>query len=318
MQMLNTRWFQWLMVLAMQVLCVSVVAASRTSAAPANNWGANFMPNVSVTDQNGRELKFYDDVVKDRVVVINFVYTVCKDMCPLVTARLALLQEKLGDLVGRDIHFVSISIDPVQDTPEKLKQFADAFGVGPGWTFLTGTPENINKIRHKLGERSRALIEHRNELLLGNDRTGEWGRDSAFTDLEILANHVRDMDPKWLHRVRGLPDAMPDPSVAVDELPGQILFQKTCGSCHTLGKGQRVGPDLAGLLTRRDRAWVKEYMMAPQAMRARGDPIALELSARYRAVRMPNLGLSDNDVADLMHYLDVKSAPTPGHAIRHH
>jgi protein SCO1 len=306
------------MTVMLAAIFIGCFGEARTVAAPANEWGANFMPNVPVVDQNGRTLKFYDDVIKDRIVVINFAYTVCKDMCPLVTARLALLQDKLGDLVGRDIHFVSISIDPVRDTPQQLKQFSDAFGVGPGWTFLTGTPEHINQIRKKLGERSRSLNEHRNELLLGNDRTGEWGRDSAFSDLEVLSNNVRNMDPKWLHRARGLPDAMPALTTSVDELPGQMLFQKTCGSCHTIGKGQRVGPDLAGLLARRDRAWVKEYMMAPDVVRKRGDPIAQELAAQYRAVRMPNLRLSDSDVADLMHYLDVKSDPVIGHTIPHH
>ncbi len=305
-------------IMAALLICVGiwVADASDVRAAATNEWGANFMPNVPVVDQHGRALKFYDDVIKDKIVVINFAYTVCKDMCPLVTARLALLQERLVGLVGRDIHFVSISIDPSRDTPEKLKQYAEAFAVGPGWTFLTGTPDNINLIRKKLGERSSRITEHRNELLLGNDRTGEWGRDSAFADLEVLATNVRNMDPDWLHRVRGPPDAMPEPSVAIDELPGQVLFQKACASCHAFGK-DRVGPNLTGVLTRRDRDWIKDYLLDPDAMKARGDPVAQELSEKYRAVRMPNLGLSPDDVADLMDYLEVKST-VPTHQQQSH
>lgn len=272
-----------------------------------SHWGRGYLPNVPVIDQDGRTLKFYDDVIKDKIVVVSFIYTVCKDICPLLTARLSLLQEQLGDQVGRDFFFVSISIDPETDTPDRLKQYANAFRLGPGWTFLTGTKADIDLIRYKLGERSRTLAEHRKEILLGNDRTGEWARDSAFSDLVVLANNVRDMDPAWLHGNRE-PDTITEANVTTaTNQPGQTLFLKTCGSCHTVGKGNRVGPDLLGLLERRDRPWVTRYMMAPEVLRAQQDPTAMELAQRYRAVRMPNLGLSEDDVADLLHFVESQS-----------
>jgi cytochrome oxidase Cu insertion factor (SCO1/SenC/PrrC family) len=99
-----------------------------------NKWGASYFPNLPVIDQNGRTLKFYDDVIKGKIVIISFIYTTCQDACPLTTARLVQLADKLektGAVVGRDLFFVSMSVDPNNDTPERLKAFADAFDMGP-------------------------------------------------------------------------------------------------------------------------------------------------------------------------------------------
>ncbi len=274
-------------------------------------WGDGYLPNVPVVDQDGRTLSFYDDVIKNRVVVVSFIYTTCRDLCPLMTARLARLQDLLGTSVGKDIFFVSISIDPERDTPEKLKEHADAFRTGPGWTFLTGRREDIDVIRYRLGERSRGLTDHRNQILLGNDRTRNWAHDSAFSDLNTLASNVRAMDPAHLHAaVASRPattggEAEKKPA---HDVPGQALFAKTCASCHTIGRGERVGPDLAGLLQRRTRAWVADYLAAPNLVRKRQDPVAVELAQRYRAVRMPNLALSADDIEDVLTYLEVHGA----------
>ena len=171
--MLRVRMFglALLAVLAMSCLC-AIGAQAR--------WGKGYLPNATVITHDGKTLQFYDDLIKDKIFVISFLFTTCKDICPLATARLAELQEKLGDSMGRDIFFYSISIDPETDTPERLKQYADAFRAGPGWLFLTGKPEDIHAIRYKLGDRSQVLSEHRNEVLLGNGATGEWARNNAL------------------------------------------------------------------------------------------------------------------------------------------
>src|SRR5258706_7136339 len=137
-------------------------------------WGKEYLPNVPVVDQDGNTFRFYDDLVKGKKVIINFIFTTCTDVCPLTTARLAVLQEKLADSVGLDYFMYSITLDPEHDTPEQLKRHTEAFHVKPGWRFLTGNPRDIAEIRYKLGERSRVLTEHRHELLLGNDAYGEW------------------------------------------------------------------------------------------------------------------------------------------------
>src|SRR5215472_14309648 len=144
--------------------------AQTTSQRPSNRWVANYFPNLPVIDQNGRTLNFYDDVIKGKIVVISFIYTTCQDLCPLTTAKMAQIEDKLDGAVGRDLFFISMSVDPENDTPERLKAFADAFDVGPGWLFLTGKLADIRVINRKLGDRSdRNLSDHRNEIVLGND-----------------------------------------------------------------------------------------------------------------------------------------------------
>ena len=270
------------------------------------HWGEGYIPNVPVVSQDGRSLLFYDDVLKGKISIISFIYTSCRDICPVVTARLSQLEDKLGDAAGRDYFFVSISIDPTKDTPDKLKEYSKAFGAGPNWLFLTGNVKDIDAIRHRLGERSRALTEHRNEVLLFNDRTGEWERNSAFGDLGVLASAVRAMDPD--HRAKVQPVEKASVGVFVDDpsnLPGQALFVKTCGACHTVGKGPRVGPDLRGVTARRTRDWLVSYIMEPEKVRAKRDPAAMSLAAQYPAVRMPNLGLSELDSSDVIAYIDA-------------
>lgn len=276
--------------------------------ATASRWGEGYLPNVKVLTQDGREVHFYDDLIKNRVVVFSFIYTTCRDICPLVTARLAEVYEQLGEAAGKDIHFVSISIDPENDTPERLKQHADAFRSDPRWVFVTGKPENIKLVRHKLGERSRKLTEHGAQIMLYNDNTSEWSRDSAFADLGALTLSVRSMIPEWRATAGlGAVAVAEHAGAAPPELPGQALFAKACATCHTIGKGARVGPDLDGVTSRRDRQWLTRFIRAPSAMHASKDPIALELARQFPNVRMPNLQLSDADAGDLLIYLEARS-----------
>ena len=238
------------------------------------------------------------------------------------------LQEKLGDVVGKSVHFISVSIDPARDTPEALKKYAEAFQLKPGWTLVTGHPEELRDIAFKLGERSRRLAEHNNDIVLANDATGEWMRDSAFSDIERLSNTVRNLDPKWrsqIHSVKATGELAP---IIVDSnKPGEVLFAKMCSNCHTIGHGDKVGPDLSGVTTRKDREWVARFIMTPGRVLFEKDEYALALRARYRDVRMPNLGMQENDAADLIAYIEaqtygakgtVTGQTTPPAAMQHH
>src|SRR5262245_25690202 len=162
--------------------------------AQAGRWGKDYVPNIPVVTQDGKTLNFYDDLIKDKIVVLSFIYTSCKDICPLATARLGEAQEKLGARLGRDIFFYSISIEPERDTPERLKAYADAFHAGPGWLFLTGLPEDIQLIRYKFGDRRPELGDHRNDVVLGNGATGEWQRENALGDLDHSVRSIEDME----------------------------------------------------------------------------------------------------------------------------
>jgi protein SCO1/2 len=108
-------------------------------------------PNVTLTTQEGRKVKFYDDLIKDKIVILNFFYAKCEGICPGTTANLVKVQRLLGDHVGRDVFMYSITLKPEHDTPAVLKRYAEAYKVRPGWTFLTGDPKDIELLRRKLG-----------------------------------------------------------------------------------------------------------------------------------------------------------------------
>ena len=108
-------------------------------------------PNVTLTTHEGKKVKFYDDLLKDKIVLINFMYVKCEGTCPGTTANLVKVQKLLGDRLGKDIFMYSITLKPEEDTPEKLAAYAKAYKVGPGWQFLTGDPKDVELLRQKLG-----------------------------------------------------------------------------------------------------------------------------------------------------------------------
>jgi protein SCO1/2 len=292
------------------------LAAAGLAAAPhpaaAAGWDASYFPDVTVFDQHGTPRRFYDDLVDGRIVVFNFIYTECPDICGLSTARLAQIAEWLGDRVGDDIFLYSISLDPATDTPAKLAEYARAFGVAEdedGWLFLTGDPADLDQVRWKLGERSTSLSEHRTDMVLGNGATGEFRRASLMGSLQTATWEILEMDPGFdppaaIAAAAG-PDApvLPDLGFRFDDRVGEALFLQACAACHSIGEGDGIGPDLAGVTLRRDPDWLVRYLMNPDGLRAAGDPLALALSARFPGVDMPDFGLGETDVADLMRYL---------------
>jgi protein SCO1 len=290
--------------------------------AAANRWGADYFPNIELKAHDGSTVRFYDDVLKGKSVAVNVIYTSCTDECPLETARLVQLQRELGERVGKDIFFYSISIDPVHDTPALLKAYAEKFGVGPGWLFLTGKPEEIRIVTRKLGlsrnSDSNNRDGHTASLMVGNEPSGQWMRHSAVDNPQFLAATIGTF--------LGWKDARGQRSYAevraLDLPKGQYLFESRCSACHTVGQGDRIGPDLANVTLRRERKWVASYIVSPDRLRAQSDPTALALSQKYPDVRMPNLGLGAVDAAEVMAYLEARSASLPqkghDHAVHDH
>jgi protein SCO1 len=119
--------------------------------APRERIRQRYFPNVVLRTQDDQPVHFYDDLVKDKIVTINFFFARCEEICPLVMANLARVQKLLGDRVGRDIFMSSISLKPEQDTPARLKAYAAMHGAQPGWTFLTGKPADVELLRRSLG-----------------------------------------------------------------------------------------------------------------------------------------------------------------------
>jgi protein SCO1/2 len=278
-------------------------------ASAANRWGSDYFPNVALTTQDGATVHLYDDLLKGKVVAINVIYTHCKDECPLETAKLAQVQRLLGERVGRDVFFYSITIDPKRDTPEVLKAYANKFDVGPGWLFLTGKEEDIKLVTKKLGLSSRNDSARRDghaaSLMLGNEPAGQWMRNSAVDNPRFLAVKIAE--------IAGWRDNRPGQSyAAAAKLPvekqAQYFFANRCGACHTIGQGDKVGPDLLGVTTRRDRTWLTRYLTEPEKMLAEGDPVATGLFEKYQSVRMPNLSLDRDDIALLLSYLETRTS----------
>lgn len=311
---------------ALAVLAAAAMAALGGGPAGAVRWGEDYFPNVPVVTHDGKTVRFYDDLVRGRIVVVNFIYVTCPDLCSLSTARMARLRDMLGDAVGRDVFIYSVTIDPENDTPEVMRQYADAFDAGDGWLFLTGKPDDIHLLRWKLGERARTLSEHRSDMVLGNDATGEWRRISVMGNLKIVAQTVLEMDPEVRERVRPVStDSLKRTrdDYRIENRPGEALYLKACSFCHTIGNGDRFGPDLKGVTARRDRDWLVRMLMDPDLMRKEKDPIALDLAARYPGVTMPYLGLSEADAEDVISYISTETerlgdladsaGPEPGH-----
>jgi protein SCO1/2 len=137
-----------------------------------------YFPDVTLVTQDGRRVRFYNDLLRGKVVLINFIFTRCKDLCPRTTANLRRVQEQLGDAVGRSIYIVSITVDPEHDTPPVLKTYAERAGAPAGWDFLTGDQEDIELIRRKLGVFDREEDDnptlHTGMLVYGNEPKEIW------------------------------------------------------------------------------------------------------------------------------------------------
>jgi protein SCO1/2 len=146
------------------------------TASPAPNLSPahKYFSDVELIDQNGEKFRFYSDLLKDKVVVISSFMATCISACPPKNRNLEKIQEAAGDRLGKDVLILSISVDPVTDTPEKLKDYAKRFHAQPGWHFLTGKKENVDWALYKIGQYTEDKQDHVNIIVMGNEGTGLW------------------------------------------------------------------------------------------------------------------------------------------------
>lgn len=149
------------------------------------------IPDVELLDQNGRKLHFYTDLVKGHAVAINFIFTTCTTICPPLGATFARVQRELGDKVGRDVRFISISVDPATDTPERLKAWGEKFHAGDGWTFVTGNKPQVDELLRALGASSARREDHSPTVLIG-DAHGNWTRTYGLASSSQLVQIIND------------------------------------------------------------------------------------------------------------------------------
>jgi protein SCO1 len=160
------------------------------------------LPNVPLVTHEGRTVRFYDDLVKDRLVVLNFMYTRCADgTCPITSANLARVQKLLGHgRMGHDIFFLSITLTPDHDTPPVLKHYARAHGAGPGWIFLTGKEQDIELLRRKLGftdldpKLDADKASHIGTIRYGNEPLQLWAACPGNASATYIAQQISWLD----------------------------------------------------------------------------------------------------------------------------
>ena len=310
------------------LLALSVFAESSLIAQ--QRWHKDYFPNVELVNQDGRKMRFYDDVIKGKTVAISFIYTHCQDVCPLDTASLRRVQQLVGDRMGRDVFFYSISIDPANDTPAVMKGYMKTFAIGPGWTFLTGRPQDIALIQRRLGitpVAPEALGAHDTRFILGNEAMARWIKRTPHDNPEVLANILtRELSSPGMPRDNTPRRSYAEARNITGLTSGASLFMSRCAACHSIGRSDGpLGPDLAGVTERRSRAWLVRWIREPDRMRAEKDPATVALMARYRNLPMPNLRLGEDDAAGLIEFISaetrrLRSATDPhaGHAGHSH
>ena len=171
------------------------VAAADDAAGPADDGGTLSppdIPDIYVYDQDGKRLKFYTDLVKGKVVAINFIFTTCTTICPPLTATFRRVQQELEKGAGPDVRLISISVDPLVDTPERLRDFAAKFKARPGWTFVTGDKIGIDSLLRALGAAVTDKNDHTPIVLVGNDATGYWTRTYGLSPPAALVKVITE------------------------------------------------------------------------------------------------------------------------------
>lgn len=168
------------------------VSFSETAETRSDQVSKMHIPDVELLDQNGRKLHFYTDLVKGQTVAINFIFTTCTTICPPLGATFARVQKELGDKAGRDVRFISISVDPATDTPERLKAWGAKFHAGDGWTFVTGSKPQVDELLRALGASSARREDHTPTVLIGNDANGTWTRTYGLAKTSQLVQMIND------------------------------------------------------------------------------------------------------------------------------
>ncbi len=164
-------------------------AASARVRSPAEQ----YFSDVELINQDGQKMRFYSDVLKDKVVVINTFFTTCTGVCPPINRTLERMQEALGDRLGKDAFLVSMSVDPETDTPSKLKEYSRRFHARPGWIFLTGKKENVDWALYKLGQYVETKDGHTTIIIIGNESKGLWKKAFGMAKADELMKIVEDV-----------------------------------------------------------------------------------------------------------------------------
>ena len=159
-----------------------------------------YFPNLELTAHDGRKLKFYDDLVKDKIVIFNMFYAKCEGICSPITRNLVRLQNILGNRVGKDIFMYSFTLKPKEDTVTAMNHYAHMHKVKPGWLFLTGSATDMETLRRKLGFVDpdplvdKDLSNHIGVIKYGNEPLERWGGCPGMSAPEWIAETLSWVD----------------------------------------------------------------------------------------------------------------------------
>src|SRR5688572_1822590 len=171
----------------------SLPKAESGPSAPKVSPAEKYFSDVELMDQDGRKVRFYSDVLKNKVVVINTFFTTCTGICPPMNRNFEKIQEALGDRLGKEAFLVSISVDPETDTPTRLKEYGRRFHARPGWIFLTGKKENVDWALYKLGQYVEAKDSHNSIFIIGNEPKGLWKKAMGLAKADEIIKIVKDV-----------------------------------------------------------------------------------------------------------------------------
>jgi protein SCO1/2 len=168
-----------------------VAQGAATTKDDAQSAAQKYFTDVELLNQNGEKMRFYSDLLKDKVVIVNTFFGTCTSVCPPMNRNLEKMQETFKDRIGKDLYIISISVDPQVDTPPVLKDYAAKFHAVPGRFFLTGKKENIDWALYKLGQYVEDKNDHQTVIVIGNVRTGLWKKAFGMAKVEELIEIVR-------------------------------------------------------------------------------------------------------------------------------
>ncbi len=154
---------------------------------------AKYFTEVELINQNGQKVRLYSDLLQGKVVIINSFFATCQGSCLPMSRNLQKVQQALGDRLGKDVHILSISVDPAMDTPPRLKEYAKKLQAGTGWYFLTGEKQNIDFALTKLGQYVKEREAHLNIFIIGNERTGLWKKAFGLAQSDEIVKVVESV-----------------------------------------------------------------------------------------------------------------------------
>ena len=174
------------------------IAKGRTGTADGPR--AGYFPDFVLRTHENKPVRFYTDLVKGKIVVINMIYVQCEGVCPGITANLVKVQRALGDRAGRDIFMYSLTLKPDQDSPKALKHYAEMHGIKPGWLFLTGKRAQMEVLRRKLGffdpdpAVDRDESQHIGLIRFGNEALDRWAACPGLANPDQIVRSILWME----------------------------------------------------------------------------------------------------------------------------